>query len=85
MPSERLYRNESKGEVRDMSKQTILKVKAFMDSLKSDGFGDLCQPIIDSIPYQYEDEIWEFELVIRKLKRKPHEEDFCGVQVDIKR
>lgn len=61
--------------------ERIYKVKAFMDTLKSEGFSELCEPILNCIPFHYEDEIWEFELVIRKVKRLPHEEDFSEVKI----
>lgn len=61
-------------------KETKFKVKAFMDDFKSDGFCKLCEPMLGCIPFNYEDEIWEFELIIRKVKKLPNE-DFCDVQV----
>lgn len=64
-----------------MGTERIYKVKAFMDSFKSEEFNNLCEPILDCIPFHYEDEIWEFELVIRKVKKLPFENEFQGVEI----
>ncbi len=64
-----------------MNKKHTFKVKACMDSFKSEGFIDLCGPILGCIPYHYEDEIWEFELIIRKVKKLPFDEDFASVEI----
>ncbi len=64
-----------------MEKEIIFKVKAFMDNFKSDGFSNICEPILSCIPFHYEDEIWEFELVIRKVKKLKYDENYCDVQV----
>jgi len=61
--------------------KTTFKVKAFMDDLKSDGFSKLCQPLLDCIPYKYEDEIWQFELIIQKIKKLPSEEEYYDVKI----
>jgi len=48
--------------------ETVLKIKAHIDCLK-DNFADkLYEPIIKCIDYHFEDEVWTFEIVIRKVK-----------------
>ena len=64
-----------------IERKTIFKVKAFMDDFKSDGLFDLCEPILDCIPFKYEDEIWEFELIIQKVKKLKMDEDFHGTEI----
>jgi len=57
------------------------KVKAFMDLLK-DNFADyLAEPILNCIPFHYEDEVWEFDITISKIK-KIDTADFQDVKVD---
>ena len=60
-----------------------------MDTLK-DGFGEyLYEPIMDCIPFQYDDDVFEFEIVIRKVKNiskkigvdKEGVRTFTGVEV----
>ena len=49
-------------------KETIIKVKAHMDILK-DNFGSyLYDPILEAIPFKYEDDVFEFEIVVRNVK-----------------
>lgn len=49
--------------------KTVIKVTAFMDYLKSDFAEHLAQPILDCIPYEYEDEVWSFEIIVHKVKK----------------
>jgi hypothetical protein len=65
-----------------MDKKTTFKVKAFMDDFKSDGFSKLYEPLLDCIPFKYEDEIWEFELVIQKIRKLPSDEEFYDVEIN---
>ena len=45
-----------------------IKVKAFIDNLK-DGFAEyLYEPIMDNIPYEAEDDVWEFEIKITNCR-----------------
>ena len=71
---------ENKTNEQEMEKKTTFKVKAFMDNFKSEGFNNLYEPLLNCIPFHYEDEIWEFELVIQKIKQLPFE-DYCDVEV----
>lgn len=39
--------------------EKIIKVKAFMDSLKDNFAEHLYEPIMNNIPFEYEDDVWK--------------------------
>ena len=69
--------------------EIILKVKAHMDMLGESS--ELYGHIIDAIPNKYDDDVFEFEIVIRKIKDLTEEvgvdeegcRAFCDVEVKV--
>lgn len=70
-------------------KDKVFKIKAHIDMLKEDFAGNLYDTIMDSIPYDAEDDVFEFELVLRNMKNITEEvgvdkegcRAFCAVKI----
>ncbi len=45
-----------------------IKIKAFIDSLKDNFSEYLYEPIMTQIPYGNEDDVYEFEIIIKNIK-----------------
>lgn len=73
-----------------MTTDKVIKVKAFIDSLKDEFAEHLYDPIMGNIPYKYDDDVVQFEIVIRKVNNITEQvgvdEDGCrafhGVEID---
>ena len=70
-------------------KETILKIKAHIDCLKDSFAEKLYEPIMNCLDFHYEDDVYEFEIVIRKVKNITEQigvdeegcRAFCGVEI----
>ena len=50
-----------------MSEEKIFRIKAHMDALK-DNTHKILDLVFDNIPNQYDDDVFEFDLIIRNVK-----------------
>ena len=72
----------------EMAEEKTYKVKALMDDLKEEPT-EMLIAILDCIPNQYDDDVYEFEITISKIKNITDEigvnsencRDFSGVEV----